>query len=214
MKLRTLSLALTIAGVSAISTAYADDTHKSGFYAGVSGGYNDMSLPANYTDSTDGAITFSNKKYMFGLHGGYFFDLGSGFDVGPAITANYYGPAEANSANNGYMTIHDYSIGLQATGQYTWQSFFARAHVGESYFFLRGEPTNSNNAGDNENQWKPVAGLSIGYYFTPSINVGLFYDHVFGSNMGTHSDVISQPSMNSLGLSLEYAFGGIGDSSN
>ena len=214
MKLQKLTLALAIAGVSAIATAaYADDTHNSGFFAGLEGGYNNTTLP-NAQTSTDpdlGNISFSSKKYMFGVHGGYLFDMGSGFDIGPMLSINYYGPTTVYTTLDGNMHISDYSIGLQATGQYTWQSFFARGNFGESYFMMRSSPSsNSDEPGSSKNQWKPVAGLTLGYYFTPSLSANMFYSHVFGSSPGADYSSFSQPKMDSVGVGVEYAFGTIG----
>ncbi len=219
MKLHKLSMALAIAGVAAISTsAFADDTHNSGFFAGVGAGYNSMNLPSSVTDTDDSGTTtykLSSKEYMFNIHGGYLFDMGSGFDIGPMLNFAYYGPMNANitSTNDTGLAagqnikVNIYNFSLQAVGQYTWQSFFARVNAGEGYFMMR--PNDDDF--DSHNQWEPVAGLSVGYYFTPAIDVGVFYQHVFGSS---HSDGDGVPRMNSVGLSVEYAFGGMNDSAN
>jgi hypothetical protein len=206
MKLHKLSMALAIAGVAAISTAaFAEDTHNTGFFAGVGAGYNNMNLPSSTTVNSI-AVTTSSKKYMFDIHGGYLFDMGSGFDIGPMLNLDYYGPYTVTATNaSASEKFHIYNFNLQAVGQYTWQSFFARVNAGEGYFMIRGNAT-GGGVTENENEWKPVAGLSVGYYFTPAINVGLFYQHVFGS---TVSGGELLPHMNSVGLDVEYAFGGM-----
>lgn len=218
MKLQKLTLALAIAGVSAIATAaYADDTHSSGFFAGVGGGYNHMTLPSGnltFVDDTGATntVTISSKKYMFDIYGGYLFDMGSGFDIGPVLNFSYYGPYKLLDNTTGASeNVHIYNINLEAVGQYTWQSFFARVNAGEGYFMLRGSASGSDthNQSDNDNEWKPLAGFTAGYYFTPAISAGLYYQHVFGSTL---SDDNPMPKMDSVGINVEYAFGGMSGS--
>jgi hypothetical protein len=214
MKLRTLSLALALAGVAAISSAaYADDSHSSGFFTGVGAGYNHMTLPSGsisfVDDGVTNTVTASSKKYMFDIYGGYLFDMGSGFDLGPMLNFSYYAPYKLSDTTGATENVHIYNFNFEAAGQYTWQSFFARVNAGEGYFSVKGSAsgTDTNNQSDNDHVWKPLAGFTLGYYFTPAINAGLYYQHVFGSSL---SDDNPMPKMDSVGISVEYSFGTVG----
>jgi hypothetical protein len=141
---------------------------------------------------------------MFKVYGGYFFDLGSGFDLGPVLAFNYFGPTSAQNTNgSGSDQMDIYNFNLQAALQYNWQSFFVRGQAGEGYFRLSEDSNDASTASTSE--WKPMAGLSAGYYFTPEFNAGIFYQHVFGSTI-SQGELL--PVMDSIGISVEYAFGG------
>jgi len=215
MKLHKLLVSLAIAGISTFGlTAYADASdHDSGFYIGIAGGYNHLSKPHGktftYTTSTgtaDTAMGVGKTSYSLNTHMGYLFNVGSGFDVGPELGFTYYGDYKlkntATSVTNAYNL---YAINLNATGQYTWQSFFARVNGGADFFWVT-----SGTAFETSSTHKSIteadAGATLGYYFTPCVDAGVYYQHIFGSN---HLDKLDHlvPSMDSAGLSLEYAFG-------
>ncbi len=210
MKLRSLSVALAVAGASMLcASAYADELHNSGFFLGAGVGYNHQTLPSGnvvYNNSDGTTTTFNNfsaKKYMFKIDGGYLFDLGSGFDLGPILSFNYFGPTSAQDTDgSGSDKMDIYNLNLQAALQYNWQSFFVRAQAGEGYFRLVEDSNDASTASTSE--WKPMAGLSAGYYFTPEFNAGIFYQHVFGSTVA-QGELL--PVMDSIGISVEYAFG-------
>ncbi len=217
MKRHSLYTALALAGAVALSSiAYADDTHYSGFFLGAGGGYNKPDLPGSSFSVTNGTstntVTATSSKYMFDVYGGYLFDMGSGFDLGPLLAFNYFSPYTVTKSTSVDEKTNIYNVSLEVVGQYTWQSFFTRVGVGEGYFRTHGnQSSGSSNLLANETQWTALAGATVGYYFTPSFDVGVFYQHVFGSTVGGGNTI---PRMNSLGLSVEYVFGGMGSSAS
>lgn len=219
--MRTLTALAVAAALSfGVTAAYASQS-EGGFSIGVKGGYNDMSVPTasqTYTDIFNGdTVNVSEKKdkYMADIHVAYLWPVADTFQLGGQLGYSYYGKYKTTvteGSDSTEATAKFFDPNLQLVGQWNIQQWFLQARAGVGYF----KPTVSNGS-DNDvtyetkSTWDPVAGISGGYFFTDNFSAEVFYDHVFGTNYNSASNLNSDtsnkpPTMNSAGIGITYSF--------
>lgn len=212
MKKLIVSAAAIILSAGLASSAFATQ-QDGGFYVGVKGGYNKMSMPDGNFTIAGTPVKGNPNNYTANLHVGYLFPVADQFQLGGQIGYSYYGNwkmTQSGSSEN--IKNKYYSLNAQVVGQWNIDDWFVQGRVGAGRFHASITDSDSTNDSSSFNQWKALAGLSGGYYFTENLSAELFYDHVFGKNLKSNAGFTSTsaakqiPAMNSVGIGVTYSF--------
>lgn len=224
MRLSRLFCSLSLLGLAALGlNAYAE--HATGFYLEGQGAWDLMNSPklssASVTDSSSHSYTVNSSRtsYMVGAGVGYLFNLNPAFDLGPELGYNYYGnyKFEGASPTTGSITHTIDSWNAYVVAHYFWEQMLIGGRLGIGYFpgHTSGSLTNGSNTVNgllSHSEINPIAGLNLGYAFTPQFSVSLTCDYVFGSKIDASNWQNNKaPSMTLIGLGLAYAFGNVVD---